>query len=138
MADYFIDIDSTGEEILYVNESNFEKAEFKNTIIYGNERHELVLDSYNGSQMNYLFDHCLTKIDREEYDYTTDPKFVFTINNYDPKLDSVPWSYQPDTLSPVIDAGLIDWAIQVPFDLNGESRVSDAAPDIGAYERIEQ
>ena len=136
MADYFVDIDSAGEQILYVNESNFTKAEFKNTIIYGNERHELVLDSYDGTQMNYLFDHCLTRIDREELDYTQDPQFIFTINNYDPKLDSVPWSYQLDTLSPAIDAGLIDWAIAVPFDLNGLSRVSDDAPDIGAYERI--
>lgn len=136
MADYFIDIDSLGDEILYVNENNFDKAEFKNTIIYGNERHELVLDSYLDSKMNYFFDHCLTRMDTEEYDYTQDPQFNVTINNYDPKLDSVPYSYQLDSLSPAIDAGLIDHAITVPFDQNGESRVSDEGPDIGAFERI--
>ena len=138
IADYFIDIDSLGEQVLYVNENNFEKAEFKNTIIYGNERHELVLDSYLDAKMNYFFDHCLTRIDKEEYDYTQDPQFNFTINNYDPLLDSVPYSYQLDTLSPAIDAGLLEHAILVPFDQNGESRVSDAGPDIGAYERIEE
>jgi len=136
MADYFINIDSAGEEVLFWNESNFEKAEFKNTIIYGNEMHELVLDSYKGTKMNYLFDHCLTRIDNKKYDYTQDPQFNFTINNYSPLLDSVPYSYQLDTLSPAIDKGLMDYALSVPFDLKGDSRVSDGGPDIGAYERI--
>jgi len=138
MADYFINIDSTGQEVLYLNENNFEKAEFKNTIIYGNERHELVIDSYRGNRINYFFDHCLTRIDNKEFDYTQDPQFNFTINNYDPLLDSVPYSYQLDTLSPAKDAGLTDYALDVPFDFYGESRLNDEAPDIGAYERIEE
>lgn len=138
VADYFINIDSTGEEVLFLNDSNFEKAAFMNTIIYGNERHELVLDSYEGNRLNVLFDHCLTRIDREKLDYTQDSRFLFTINNYDPLLDSVPYSYKPDTLSPAIDAGLSDYALSVPFDLNGENRLADEAPDIGAYERIER
>ena len=87
--------------------------------------------------MNYLFDHCLTKIDRNKHDYIEDPQFIFTFNNQEPLLDSVPYSYQLDTLSPAIDRGLQDWAVQVPFDYNNENRLADENPDLGAYERIE-
>jgi hypothetical protein len=64
-----------------------------------------------------------------------DTLFSNIINNEDPLFDSIPVIYELDTLSPAIDAGLPAYAIEVPFDLNGNSRLDDAAPDLGALER---
>ena len=97
---------------------------------------ELIIDSYEDLQLNYLFDHCLTKIDESEHDYTSDPLFTHIINNEDPLLVAVPDTFELDSLSPAIDAGLPAYAIDFPFDLNGNSRLDDEAPDLGAYEWI--
>jgi len=137
LADYFAnDSDGDGEYELYVN-GEYEKAEFRNSIIYGNASMELTIDSYNGLQLNYLFDHCLTKIDTDSMDYESDPLFSNIINYEDPRLIAVPDTFALDTLSPAIDAGLPAHAISVPFDYEGKSRLDDEAPDLGAFERIE-
>jgi hypothetical protein len=136
LADYFGNIDEQGNLVVYTG-GVFGKADFMNSIIYGNARMELVIDSYEGSPLNYRFDHCLTRIDVDSLDFLHDPLFTDIINNKDPLLDSVPARYAPDTLSPAIDAGLPSNAIGVPFDLNGINRLNDAAPDLGAYERVE-
>ncbi len=137
LANYFGNYDEEGNLILYAG-GEFEKAEFRNSIIYGNSSMELVLDSYDGSQLNYLFDHCLTRIDEDSLDFQADPLFSSIINNEDPLLDSIPVSYELDSLSPAIDAGWPAHAVEVPFDLNGNNRLGDEAPDLGAYERIEE
>jgi hypothetical protein len=137
LADYFItDDDGDGEFELYYG-GDFEKAQFTNSIIYGNERFELLIDSYEDRQLVYRFDHCLMKIDPDSIDFENDPLFTNIINNENPLLDSVPVRYGPDTLSPAIDAGLAGYAIDVPFDFEGKSRLEDAAPDLGAIERRE-
>ena len=115
----------------------FERATFLNSIIYGDNRSELAIDSYDGSRLNYRFDHCLTKILPDSLDYTRDTLFSQIINYENPLLDSVPARYNLDTLSPAIDAGLPSYAIGVPFDFAGNNRLADDAPDLGAYERIE-
>ncbi|MCP4314185.1 MAG: hypothetical protein GY790_23275 [Bacteroidetes bacterium] len=137
LADYFANYDADGNLAIYTG-GEYEKAEFRNSIIYGNERMELVIDSYDGMQMNYLFDYCLTKIDTDSLDYTSDPLFSNIINNENPKLDSVPVLYSLDTLSPAMDAGLPAHAIGVPFDYEWKNRLNDIAPDLGAFERIEE
>ncbi|MEA3463326.1 MAG: choice-of-anchor Q domain-containing protein, partial [Bacteroidota bacterium] len=116
---------------------SFEHAEFKNSIIYGSHSMELLIESYNDLQLNYLFDYCLTRIDPDSLDYLEDPLITNIINNEDPLLDSIPVVYELDSLSPAIDAGLPAHAVEIPFDLNGNSRLDDDAPDLGAYERIE-
>jgi hypothetical protein len=115
----------------------FDHAEFRNSIIYGSQPMELSIDSYDNLQLNYLFDYCLTRIHEDSSRYLDDPLFTHILNNQNPLFDSVPVSYELDTLSPAIDAGLSSHALPFPFDLNGNSRVDDEAPDLGAYERIE-
>ena len=137
LADYFGNYDADGNLVIYTG-GEFEQAEFRNSIIYGNARTELVIDSYDGSPMNYRFDHCLTRIDVDSLDYTKDTLFSDIINNENPLLDSVPVFYSLDTLSPAIDAGLPAHAIGIPFDFDGNNRLGDEAPDLGAYERIEE
>jgi hypothetical protein len=80
-----------------------------------------------------MFDHCLTRIDEDSLDYSSDPLFTSIINNESPMLDSL---FMPDSLSPVIDAGLADYAVLFPLDLNGNSRLEDDAPDLGAVEWV--
>jgi len=137
MADYFANIDEDGNLVIYTG-GQYEKAEFRNSIIYGNARMELVIDSYEDLPMNYFFDYCLTKILTDSLDYENDPGFSNIINNEDPKLDSIPVSYSLDTLSPAMNAGLPEHAITVPFDFDGNNRLDDEAPDMGAFERKEE
>ena len=92
------------------------------------------IDSYNNLQLNYLIDYCLTRIDSDSLSYLEDPLISNIINNQDPLLDSIPVIYELDSLSPAIDAGLPAHAVEFPFDLNGNSRLDDDAPDLGAYE----
>jgi hypothetical protein len=135
LTDYFGNYDDQGNLVIYAG-GDFEKAEFKNSIIYGNSRMELVIDSYQDRQLKYRFDHCLTRIDEDSLDYLSDPLFTDIINNENPMLDSVPFSFEPDSLSPVIDAGWPGHAVLIPLDLNGNNRLGDDAPDLGAYEWV--
>jgi len=137
LTDYFGTHDEDGNLQVYVG-GDFEKAEFRNSIIYGNEQMELIIDSYEDRQLNYLFDHCLTRINEDSLDYLEDPRFTSIINNENPLLDSVPYTFELDTLSPAINAGNPSHAVEIPFDMNGNNRLEDEAPDLGAYERIEQ
>lgn len=137
LTDYFVNYDSEGNLVLYTG-GEFEKAEFMNSIIYGNGRMELVIDSYEELQLNYRFDHCLTRIDEDSLDYLEDPLFTSIINNENPLLDSVPYNFELDSLSPAIDAGLPAHAVEIPFDMKGNNRLGDDAPDLGAFERIEE
>jgi hypothetical protein len=132
LTDYFGTYDDDGNLVVYTG-GVFEKAGFYNSVIYGNDRMELVLDSYEDRQLVYRFDHCLTRIIEDSLDYQADPLFTSIINNENPLLDSL---FMPDSLSPVIDRGLSDYAILLPLDRNGNSRLDDAAPDLGAYEWI--
>jgi hypothetical protein len=136
LTDYFGTLNEEGILEVYTG-GVFDHAEFRNSIIYGSQPMELSIDSYDNLQLNYLFDYCLTRIHEDSSRYLDDPLFTHILNNQNPLFDSVPVSYELDTLSPAIDAGLSSHALPFPFDLNGNSRVDDEAPDLGAYERIE-
>jgi hypothetical protein len=135
LMDYFVTL-VDNEPVLYPD-GQFENAVFHNSIIYGSHHMEVLIESYNKLQLNYLFDHCLTRIHEDSLTYLNDPLFTNIINNENPLFDSIPVSYELDTLSGAIDGGLPAHAIEFPFDLKGESRLGDEAPDLGAYERIE-
>lgn len=104
-------------------------ANIANTVIYGNQREEIVLDDSLG-EFDYTFDHCLLKT---EMDVAQDTNFKSVILNEDPRFLNVALNnLQPDSLSPLIGAGNLNIANTVPFDLNGNSRTE--RPDIGAYQ----
>jgi len=135
LSDYFVTNDENDIPVLYPD-GVFENATFLNTIIYGSHSMELLIESYNNLQLNYLFDYCLTRIHEDSLSYLEDPLFTNIINNEDPLFDSIPVVYELDSLSPAIDAGLPAHATLLPFDLNGNGRLDDLAPDMGAYEWI--
>lgn len=104
-------------------------ANIANSVIYGNQSEELVLDDSVG-EFVYTFDHCLLKT---EIDAAQDTNFQAVILNEDPLFVDVSMNnLQPDSLSPLIGAGNPDVANTVPLDLNGNSRTD--RPDIGAYQ----
>jgi len=116
-------------------------AVFANCIITGSRQMEIEMwntidDIPVAGEFNFVFDHCLVKVDTLNTDNENEWKSI--IKNIDPRFVSVAeHDYHLDTLSYVKDKGLIDFARFFPSDLDGNSRVSDEGPDIGAYERIE-
>ena len=135
LTDYFVTY-VDGTPVLYAD-GQFDNADIRNSIIYGSQSMELLIDSYYNQQLSYSFDHCLTRIHEDSSGYLNDPLITNILNNQNPLFDSIPVSYELDSLSPAIDAGLPSHAIPFPFDLHGNSRLDDIAPDLGAYERID-
>lgn len=129
------------EGTMYV--SDLTKAYFGNCIIYGDKENELGLSNETGALFDYKFEYSIVRAnadldfsDNTYYDNvwkSKNPKFI-DIGNYD---------FQLDTLSDAKDLGNIQivndytFTPSITIDLNQESRTSDIAPDLGAYERIE-
>ena len=115
------------------------KANFGNSIIYGNINKELELGDNGENMFNYMFDHCILQVpdttntsDKNHYNQVWlgpnyDPRFIDPYDNY---------NYELDTLSAAINMGSDDIAKLFPTDILNKSRTSDNGPDLGAYERI--
>lgn len=90
-------------------------------------------------QFNYVFDHCLVAVDTMNTSDAT--KWIDVVKNLNPRFDSLAYTfrdYRLDTLSPAKDLANPVFSKLFPLDLMGLSRLSDAGPDIGAYERQEK
>jgi hypothetical protein len=62
------------------------------------------------------------------------PGFLDCLKNEDPKFEDYSiFDYHPDTLSPVIGIGKMDFAAEFPNDLDGVDR---STPDLGAYQFV--
>jgi hypothetical protein len=120
------------------------QAYFGNCIIWGNKDNEFVPDSFpQPGLFNYKFENCILKIDPKSGIATNNKThFVLNLINRDPKFKNPEkYDFSLDTLSNAKDAGSLEIINQFPeflnFDILGNSRLSDAKPDIGAYERKE-
>ncbi len=127
------------------------RAEFINCIIEGNHSNELFLRSKPERSFAYSFDHCLIDADMDSIDSGNATLFHEVIFNKDPHFKQIPnltykikerymFDFSLDTLSFAKDKGtdsIFTYYPQLEFDIVGNSRLLDAAPDIGAYERIE-
>ncbi len=130
---------SDGSTVIY--KGDLDNAEFKNSIIYGNNLNEIELGDNEENGFNYLFDHCILQVpdtldlsDNDHYknvwkgdDY--DPKFIDPYENY---------NYALDTLSNAKDIGNPAYGRIVPYDIMNRDRMADDGPDLGAFERIEK
>ena len=106
-----------------------------NCIIYGSQKDELVVSLVPeaDSITTYDFDHCLIKSERfaeastgfNHCLFNLEPYFANTLTN-DLHIDSI--------ASPVIGTGNPIFGNEVPYDLDGVSRVG--APDMGAFQFI--
>ena len=108
-------------------------ANFANTIIYGNQQNEFVIDENTGEEFIATFDHCLLKT---EDDFSNTERFINCVKNEDPIfIDYATNNYELDSLSPARNIGSIDIANTVPTDIKGVSRTE--SPDLGAYEWVQ-
>ncbi len=130
----------TGTYLGDLNEANF-----KNCIIHGSNDNEIGFSEMTGADFNYMFESCIAKINPADID-TTNGKFnnIYIKNSSDNLfIDIDEFDYQLDTLSFAKDKADISiinnfgFIFDLSKDLLNESRISDSAPDLGAYERIE-
>lgn len=116
------------------------KAQFNNTIIWGNRTMEIALSSFDGSgdynpeNFSFMFDHCLIKARG-----TDDNEFINTLWNEKPLFkatgDNYKYDFNLDSISPAIGKGAPEYAIEFPYDMNGNIRPAGSA-DIGALQFI--
>jgi hypothetical protein len=118
------------------------EANFYNCIIYGSSSQEFDSVDNGVNDMNFFLDHCIVRSDSLD---SVNSAYIYEIMlNKDPlfindsatngKLD-----LQLDVNSPAIDMGDVDIINQHPvlqYDYNGNSRIADGKPDIGAFELI--
>jgi hypothetical protein len=122
-------LDSQTEEIFYYPFN----MEVDNCIIYGVQKDELVTQFGPDADSTFLFDHCLVKTEKyanatagfSHCLFNSEPYFV-DIQRNDLHIDSI--------ASPVIGIGNPLFGNEVPYDLDGVSRVG--APDLGAYQFV--
>lgn len=113
------------------------KCDFINSIIYGSAMDELYLGGTGSITFNYLFRNCLIKTTERADDH-----FVNTIWNTDPlfldlnKGGIYSYNFELQEASPARGKADKVYSLQVPFDMNGNSRLGDSNPDIGCYEWV--
>jgi len=120
--------------------SPLQSAYFGNCILYGNLNEEIDSANSNEYEFNYQFDNCFLKTER----VISNPDFyIDNYKNIDPLfMDYTLDNYRLDTLSPASNVGNIEITnssqINIELDLDGNSRITDNGPDVGAYEFIPQ
>lgn len=113
------------------------KFDIANSIVYGSLTQELVIQNSTVSEFNYKFTNCLLRMQEQ-----SSPSFINTIWNANPLFTDINssglfnYNFELQQQSPAIDKGDRAYALSVPFDLNGNSRLNDLNPDIGCYEWI--
>ncbi len=131
--------DGSGKDVAYVGD--LKKATFGNSIIYGNNANELALVTNDESEFNYLFENCIIQVpdtfktsNKEHY------KNIWKGDAFDPNFMDpyVEYNFALDTLSPAKDLGKQEYGTLFPMDIMNKDRTADAAPDLGAFERIEK
>ncbi len=131
--------DSRGGKTSY--NGDLVKANFGNSIIYGNNVQEIELGNNNKNDFKYLFENCIIQV-ADTFNTTNSAfyKNVWKGAKFDPRfIDPYKeYNYQLDTLSPAKDIGKIQFGEQFPLDLLAKDRTGDKGPDLGAYERIEK
>ena len=116
-------------------EAPLDKCDITNSIIYGLSRKELVLDNTTNTAFNYQFRNCIIKGDETSVSFfsniiwNTDPIF-FDLNN----MGYYFYNFELRSSSPAIDKADRAYSLAAPFDMKGQSRLSDSNPDIGCYE----
>ena len=127
VANYAIDA-NTNETFYYPFH-----MEMDNCIIYGKQKDEFKGVFGPDADSTYLFDHCLIK--SEQYNNSM-AGFSHCLFNLDPYFadQKKPDCHIDSIASPVIGTGNPLFGNELPYDLDGVSRVG--APDLGAYQYV--
>jgi hypothetical protein len=126
---------------IFLETRDLHEAYFGNCIIYGSRNEEFEVDNiYQGqpvnAAMNYFFENSILRAG-SAYNLSDETRFVNVLNQNPKFKDPYRGDFELDTLSPAKDFGLINIALQFPFDLKNISRLNDSGPDLGAFEREE-
>jgi hypothetical protein len=137
----YYDYKPEGSDIPILVPRDLEEAYFGNCIVYGSRANEFEVDNiYQGNvvnaQMNYFFENSILGVEAD-FDLSDVTRFKNVLTDNPKFIDPYLANYELDTLSPAKDVGLLNIALQFPFDLNNISRLNDAGPDLGAFERVE-
>lgn len=115
---------------------------FKNCVISGSNSEELLILTRFEEEFHALFRNCYIRNKKPEkvsniYQNVTwyEPNDIKLFkNNFFDKDKLEYYNFVPDSASRIRGIADMDIAIQYPYDLHGNSRLTDKAPDAGAYE----
>ena len=132
-------IDNNGE-ILNNPNLNFN---ISNSIIYGNENIEFLVEQFDDTNLNFKFQNCLIKFNDINNNLSNEINYDFSnINNY----ENIYFNLNPDFKngynnelfilqnSEAINLGNSQQALLFPLDILNTNRVD--SPDLGAYQHI--
>jgi hypothetical protein len=101
----------------------------RNSIIWGSKKEETEFIKSGDGAFHILIDHTLIKTEKTTLDINNN------ILNQNPKFTApCKYQYEPDSLSPVIDKGIILHISELDKDLKNNIRF-DGKPDLGAIEK---
>jgi hypothetical protein len=107
--------------------------EMDNCIVYGEQKDEFKTTFGPDADSTYIFDHCLIKSEHYNGNMAGFHHCIFNLNPYfanpmaaDCHIDSI--------ASPVIGTGNPLFGNEIPYDLDGVSRIG--TPDMGAYQFV--
>ncbi|PTM09752.1 MAG: hypothetical protein DA407_05100 [Bacteroidetes bacterium] len=134
LNNYVVDVDN----VTFTNP--LEEANFTNTIIYGNDNPEMLLDKDNDDTFNFKFTNCLIRFNDsnnnfngDQYDFDNNALYENVLFNDDPEfLDPYLNMLQIPNGSPADGFGIISGNLF--SDILGTMRTTPR--DLGAYESI--
>lgn len=101
-----------------------------NSIVYGSNKDEFLTDLDGGADSLYFLSHCVVK---NSFKMDNPVNYETILRNEDPLFFDISQNdYRLDTLSPAIGIGDPAIALEVPYDLLGNTRLNH--PDDGAYQ----
>ena len=106
-----------------------------NSVVVGNQANEVKL-AEEIDTVQCLISHCYLRLDPQTA-ADTDKRYEAVIVGQDPKFKNrTNNDYRPKEESPLINAADAQYSTHLPTDHNGNNRLTDSAPDIGAFEWI--
>lgn len=122
------------------DEIAFEKSYFRNSIITGERKNEILITPKNtGDVLPVVFDNCLLRqtFAEKEAVYYKENSFITDADLKQKKplfSNGIKTPFALDSLSLAIDKGNLEYAKPFEFDILQHSRLLDQKPDMGAYE----
>lgn len=139
ISDHVVVEQPDGSNLTY--SGDLTRAYFANSIVAGNviTGNELELASLGENEFNFFFDHCLLQL-ADTFQVDNPNNYRNILKNADARFIDpyVNMNFELDTLSDAIDAGSDDIGRMFPFDILNQNRTTDEAPDLGAYEWVEE
>ena len=143
IANYYSWDIKRGVALRFVNERNdipypLSLASFRNCLIAGSSNDEIIGASSADESIpfNYYFSNCLVNSTELENDqivnvtWKKDDRFI-TLDSREQNYD-----FRIDSLSAAINIAALEDAQLYPYDLMGNTRLADEAPDAGCFEWI--